>query len=456
MPRISMILVLFLMPVGVTTLMADEVVLRESPESTARLVTCQIRTTGEISVQAAGDAASAYQLTAVADFQFRERRLPSAGRDARSLRSCREFLSGRLQTTISNQTTTIDLPEHLRLIVAEGEREGVRCWCALGPMTRDTVDLLELPGDPLSLIGLLPATPVNVGDSWQADAWAAQMLATIEAAESSEMTCTFLELSGTTATIEINGLVKGQRLGATSEVNITGRLTFDTATSCVNSGNLNYRITAAEGVVNPGMTANVQMTMTREPVASNGRLDDALLARIPLDPPEGADALVFDAPPWGVRFHHDRNWFIFQAILDTDPKVVILRLIENGALISQCNISPIPGVPAGQHTPMEQFQSDIQRALGQLFGQFRSEETFSTETGGTILRVVADGQYVIPPPEGEEEGRVIPVTWIYYLCASPSGAQVSAVFALEPELLERLGEKDLELIRSLQFYQPSP
>ena len=31
---------------------------------------------------------------------------------------------------------------------------------------------------------------------------------------------------------------------------------------------------------------------------------------------------------------------------------------------------------------MEQFQSDIQRALGQLFGQFREQEALSTESGG--------------------------------------------------------------------------
>lgn len=455
MPRILTLFVLFVTSWNVTPLLAEAITLRESSEPTSRLVNCQIRTTGEINVEAANEVDGGFQLNAVADFQFRERRLPSAGRDARSLRSCREFLSGRLQTTISDQTTTIDLPEHLKLIVAEGQREGVRSWCALGPMTRDTVDLLELPGDPLSLVGLLPLAPVDVGDSWHSDAWAAQMLATIEAAESADVTCTLLEIAADTAAIQVVGVIKGQRLGAASEVAISGQFTFDITNSCVSSANMVYQITAAEGVVNPGMSATVKVTMTRTPIASNGRLDDVMLARIPLDPPEGAEALVFDAPPWGVRFHHDRNWYIFQAILDIEPKVVILRLIENGGLICQCNVSPIPSVPAGQHTPMEQFKSDIERALGQLFGQFRSEETFSTETGGTILRVVVDGQYVIPPPEGETEARVIPVTWIYYLCASANGAQVSAVFALEPELQERLGQKDLELIRSLQFYNPA-
>jgi hypothetical protein len=437
-----------------SALNAEAISLREPADATARRVECQIRTTGEILVGAAGEEAS-HPLNAAASFEFLERRLPSAGRDARSLRSAREFASGRLQTTISDRTTTIELPEHLRLIVAEGEREGVRSWCALGPMTRDTVDLLELPGDPLSLVALLPLTPVNIGDSWHAEGWAAQMLATIEAVESADITCTLREVRGDLATIDLTGLVRGQRLGAASEVTIAGNFTFDIAASHVSAGSVTYQIVAKEGVVNPGMKATVQLTLTRTAADTTGRLDDAFIARIPLDPPQGAESLVFDAAPWGVRFHHAREWYIFQAILDTDPKVVILRLIENGGLISQCNLSPVPAAAPGQHTPMEQFQSDIQRALGQLFGQFRSQETFSTDAGGTILRVVVDGQYVVPPAEEGQESRVIPITWIYYLCASASGSQVSAVFAIDPELQERLGEKDLELIRSLQFYEPA-
>ncbi len=452
MSRIAAPFVLLVLNWVISPAMADAITLRESGDPETRLVNCQIRTSGEISVETSDAVTSSHQLAATADFQFLERRLPSAGRDARSLRSCREFLAGRLQTNISDRATTIDLPEHLRLIVAEGQRDGVHSWCAVGPMTRDTVDLLELPGDPLSLVGLLPLTPVNVGDSWHAEGWAAQMLATIEAAEAADITCTLRDVRGDVATVDVTGLVKGQRLGASSEVNITGSYTFDTANSHVSGGSLTYQIVAKEGVVNPGMTATVQVTMTREPSTSTGRLDDALVARIPLDPPQGAESLVFDAAPWGVRFHHDRDWYIFQAILEGEPKVVILRLIESGGLISQCNISPVPSAQPGQHTPIEQFQSDIQRALGQLFGQFRSQETFATDAGGTILRVVVDGQYSIPPAAEGEEGRIIPITWIYYLCASATGEQVSAVFAIDPELQERLGEKDLELIRSLQFY----
>ncbi len=50
---------------------------------------------------------------------------------------------------------------------------------------------------------------------------------------------------------------------------------------------------------------------------------------------------------------------------------------------------------------------------------------------------------------GESNGR--PMHWHYHLCTAPSGQQVALVFAVETQMLERLGDRELMLVNGLQF-----
>ncbi len=62
--------------------------------------------------------------------------------------------------------------------------------------------------------------------------------------------------------------------------------------------------------------------------------------------------------------------------------------------------------------------------------------------------MIVDGEHTLKGPKGEV---AIPTTWIYYLAAAKSGRQASFVFAVESKLVEQLGAKDEEFVRSLQF-----
>ena len=46
----------------------------------------------------------------------------------------------------------------------------------------------------------------------------------------------------------------------------------------------------------------------------------------------------------------------------------MLRLIDEGRRIGQCNVSRLPDTPAGKHITLEKFQQDIQQALEQTKG----------------------------------------------------------------------------------------
>jgi hypothetical protein len=188
--------------------------------------------------------------------------------------------------------------------------------------------------------------------------------------------------------------------------------------------------------------------MQRALETSPGRLTDQFASANSLQPDDSQLLLQFDAEPWGMNFRHGRDWYVFQAILESNPKVVILRLMDQGSLICQCNISPVPAAPAGEHASLDQFEADIAEALGDNLERIVSRDEIPSDDERKIFRFVTEGHIQVAGNAGAVE---IGMQWIYYLVAAPSGKQVSAVFAIEPAYLETLAGRDVEMMRRVRF-----
>ena len=420
------------------------------PDGSDRVVqvSVSVTTTGSVFTAGGMEKIQKLPIEAQARFLFRERRLPSGGRDAHSLRAAREFEIAELQTTISGLQSQQSLPENNKLIVSSGATTGVWVYCPTGMLSRETMDLLELPGEPLALQALLPLEAVEIGGKWSPNSWAIQMLATVEAVQKSEMSCVLTSVKENMATIELEGNVLGQRYGANTDVKIAGQMTFDLKTELIVSAKLTYNIKANIGTVSPGIDARVETVVTRKITPTPGVLTDALLETLPISPPRGVEMLAFDADPWKVQLLHDRNWHLFQAVFEGSSPAVIFRLMENGSLICQSNVEKLPTAPAGQHTLLDQFEEDIKNRLGKRFKSLQPREKIPSDNGQIIYRVVAEGQTTLA---GEKGAVDVPMQWNYYLLAAPSGQQLSFVFAIEPQLVEQLQDRDVEMVKSVRF-----
>ena len=136
------------------------------------------------------------------------------------------------------------------------------------------------------------------------------------------------------------------------------------------------------------------------------------------------------------------SWHVFQQT----PQIAVLRLMDHGTFVAQCNLAPVRAANAGEHVPEQQFQNDIRTSLGKRLKTIEKAETIPTDDHRFLYRVTAIG-----------EANKVPITWIYYLCAAPNGLQISFVFAVETALRERLGNRDLQMLKSLRFLEtPKP
>ncbi|MDA1015483.1 MAG: hypothetical protein O3A00_13655 [Planctomycetota bacterium] len=379
---------------------------------------------------------STWDMTSTANFDYLERRLGGAGRDAHAFRSARFFRgTPGARTKVGDRITASQLADPLRFLVAEGRRSGVLLYSTRQLMRREDLDLLAMPGDSLAMLTLLPANAVDVGEEWSLDTWIPQMLMHVDAVIQADLKCKLANVTGDIARIEVNGSVEGAIAGAETKVAVTGHFDFNLKQQFVSAWKIEQRETRSVGTVSPGMEVKATTTATRQPSVDSGPLTDATLATIKLDPPPEQLNLIY-VTPWKTSFVHDRNWHVFHQT----KQVAVMRLLDRGSLVGQLNLSPIESVQAGSRTAPSQFVADIRSSLGGQFSEIVTQEAVPQGDAMFLYRVQAKGKI-------GERG----MNWIYYLCSASSGRQVSMVFASEDALLERLEKHDREIATSLRF-----
>lgn len=418
---------------------ADEYRLEE-PVTDRRAFNVSVRMAVEGDVEfALGDGKSGKQpLEVDATIGYRERRLSGTGRDALALRSLREYAKPEARIKVGERLNFSQLRSDRRTVVAQGRREGVLIYSPSGPMNALELELLEHPADSVAALGLLPPRAVTVGEKWVPESWVIACLTRTEAVVESELTCRLESVTDGAARVAFAGKIEGAILGAASEIEIDGSYRYDLQKNCVTRVELTQKEKRSVGTVSPGMEVTARVVLDRAPTPVFGRLTDALADSIPLEPDDRLLKLHLDLPG-AMRIACDRSWKLFLQ----NEQATVLRMLDRGSLVCQCNISRIPAVARGRHTPVDRFQGDIRIALGNKLREFEQAEEIPAEDGRFLYRVTA---------VGESNGE--PMHWIYYLCAAADGRQVSFVFTIESGLLDQFAERDLALLGSLQFLAP--
>ena len=127
-----------------------------------------------------------------------------------------------------------------------------------------------------------------------------------------------------------------------------------------------------------------------------------------------------------------------------EPELAVLRFVDRGELIAQCNISPLSKLPAETRFTLEEFQSDVEHVLGERLTHFDSAAERKTANGLRLLKVVAEGT-----------ASDLPIEWRYYLAIDPEGRRVALTFTMESSLVDRFADADSMMIESLELLGPA-
>ena len=428
---------------------ADRIELREeTSDARVRSVEVELSVNGKVFPSPGPD--KALKLGVEARFEYFERRLPKAGRDAESLRCVRHYIQARASIQAGDQISNTSLRNSLRLVVAQGQLAGIELFSPSGPLTYNELELLHVPGDSLAVLGLLPDATVELSETWKAPVWAVPLVTGLEAVEKGDLTCKVESLQENVARIGFQGEIMGAAAGAAAGIEVTGHLLYDRDQKLVSRVEVTQSEKRAIGAVSPGLDVVAKVIVSRRVADGSARLTDKDLAGLPLDSNAANRLLLLEAPAWNLRMYHDRRWHLFHQSSD----VALLRLLDQGGFIAQCNIKRLPQAEPGQHVAEEQFQADIRQSLGKNFQQIVHSEKLKLKDGLYVYRVVAVGS--VDRLNEKKEPESGPMQWIYYLVANSDGRQLSFVFSVDPRQAKELENRDLSMVAGVEFLAPRP
>ena len=239
------------------------------------------------------------------------------------------------------------------------------------------------------------------------------------------------------AEAERDEAIRGAVQGGEGTIGCDGSFVFDRKAERVERLSLTRTETRQPGAVEAGLELKSTLTVVREAAEPPPELADGALSGLPLDASPEREELLLVAPNGKYTLRHDRDWHIAW----DDRRQTVLKRVDRGIVIAQCNLAVGPNAGKGRHQDLNQFRDDIKRALGARFGQVVGDgEIEGDPAGGYRYKVGVQGK------EGD-----VGVLWNYYLIAGPEGDQVLAIFTLAVEQAKAFGDQDLQLVGSFRW-----
>ncbi|MFO0889099.1 MAG: hypothetical protein U0790_08115 [Isosphaeraceae bacterium] len=365
------------------------------------------------------------------------------GRDSGTVKAVRWVRQAASAINGEVRPTAAVLRPDLALLIAEkGPADGsVVVVSPVGPLTRSELELVQGLGDPLILGDLLPSSEVEPGQSWKLPSSAALGLTGYDEAKSNTLVASLERVDDKVAVLRIEGTVEGSVLGGAGKVTCTGTARFNRESGLIEQLDLDRTERRDPGPVEAGLDVKSTLTVRRRPSTLTAELSDEGLKGFTLETGPQRRLLQLVSPDSKYNLLHDRRWHTYW----DDPKLVVLKRVEGGKVLAQCNLAAGPPAGKGRHQDPARFRDDIKRSLKQRFVQFLGAgEVDGDPAGGFRYKVGVQGR------EGD-----LNVLWHYYLVASPEGDQLLATFTLAADDAREFADQDAEMIASLQWYAPA-
>jgi len=420
------------------------------PAPTARpdRVRVKLDVSGEIFAPAGRDAPP-LRLATNLDAMFDFVEVPLAGAAAGPPPVERRYADAVADLRIDGASRRIALAPEARVVRVELRGTTPSPYLEHGFLTRDELDLLEMPFDPLLTTALRPGRDVAVGESWTVSADAAAGLLAIDTLESGAVEARLDEVVDGLAVVAITGMADGAADGVPTHVAVEGscrlparaasdgRYTLDEPPR---SAAVTIRERREAGHVAPGFDVEARMSFARSALGSSE--PPAQPADVPGDvAPQregpGRPGLVWHRDALG-RFElvHETGW----RTIEDGPDGLVLRLVDHGALVAQCSVTALPRASGATPPTIAEVERDLARSLAGQFGAVEHSSESTRTDGVRIVRVVAGGR------AGD-----LPFRWIHAVLTDGEGHRVAVTCLLEASLAERFGDADRRLVDGIRL-----
>lgn len=325
----------------------------------------------------------------------------------------------------------------------------VQPWLAEGFLSQAERDLLSTPFDPLLLSFLSPRKEVKAGDQWVVDADAVAGLLCIDTVTSGQMLVSVEKVVEAGLTLSLMASIVGAVDGVSTEIELSGNCDWvigETTPGDVTQLEIVMRESRQPGHVGPGLEVEAALKMTCHSITETTEAVNAERQRHVVLPDDQASAsagglrrgrgrpghLWFEDRFDRFNLVYSDNW----RMIEQGPEQAVFRLVDQGALIGQVTIRPLP--PNGTALSLGMLQQDIERSLAGQFGHLIAADESQRSDGTNILRVASVG-----------EAAGLTFRWFHYHLSGAGGHRVSLVFMVESKQFEQFAVADRRFVEGL-------
>lgn len=384
-------------------------------------VTVEVQIKGFLLHQPSGKPVQQLPILAKGRLQYEEQ----AGKSL----AVRYYHTAEATIGVAQGSVTPALDVRRRLIAVDLTTPRPTFYSPAGPLTRAQLDLLDVQGNSALLARLLPGKKVEEGEKWIAAPDSLAALLSLDAVYQADVTGTLVGVDKGVALVELRGSLSGAAGGVPTDLNLNASYGFDLAKRQVVSLSMAVDEKRQIGPAEPGFEVSAQVEVVVEPLERSDVLTNEVLAHAARTAAE-PHLLTYASESAGLRLMHDRRW----RMMREGENTVVLRLIENGNVITQCNLHRLIDLEPEKQPTLEEFKADVKKSLGEHFGQFEDAGAEFTPLGLRRLRVTVSGVV-----------SEVPIRWNYYHLSDNAGRQATCIFTLQQARLEQLGDQDLQL-----------
>ena len=404
-------------------------------------VNARLEHTGKVVVDQAGqkENSESLEMKTVADLVYYQR---STGSD-KDPQAIRFFASSHGNFNIDKGKTSASLDKDNSMIVARlksvpGQR--LQMASVVSMLDQSELELIKNPADPLTYRRLLEKSSVAEGDKWEVNKDALADFLLVDRVLFTDARLMLKTATSTNARVYLMGQVDASIDDVGTSMKVSAIFDIDMKRKMVTDVRLSVSENREAGQIAPGFKGKSRIDIQLIADSSCKYLTPEALKkytksrrikqRLQWKPDEEKFALEYD-PRWRM--------------IASESEAAVLRYVDDGDLLAQCNIVQLPSRPASNPLTLEAYKKEVEKIIkSDKNASLIDAKKMTTSTGLAALRVAF---------KGVEEG--LPVQWIYYHVSAKDGRRLTFVFTLEEEIASIFQPSDQRMVNGLSFYADS-
>ena len=354
------------------------------------------------------------------------------------LQAIRSYRKARANIKIDDGSTESKLDDDNQLVVARiqpNSSNRIQMASISDAFEQRELDLIRNPADPLTFVGLFNKKELSTGDRWSPDSECVADFFAVDHIYENEIELVLKSVKNDVAKVYIVGSAKAEVDDVTTSLEVSGIALVDLKKKLVTAMRTTIREDREPGQVAPGFKGQTKIDLKLATLKTAPALSDEALARTKSK--KIRRRLKWESKTDELKVTYDPRW----RVIASESEAAVLRYIDQGSLMAQCNIVQLPARPANNPLQLELFKSEVEKIVeGEDSASVVKAQELKTRHGHSALRVEVEGVE-----------SAVPITWIYYHVSNKDGRRWTFVFTLEQAVAERFGKADKLLVNEIEF-----